>query len=163
MASGSLAHLIVGIDSGKTAAIACLSLDGKLVGIMHMVSGGIPWILESIRVIGTPSIIATDRKIPGDTVRKINAAFNARLYLPPSDISIMEKRELARKTGIKDVHERDAYAAAVRAYHAHANKLNQAEHISRERKVQDIDRIKARIIQRYSISEAILGRKANRP
>ena len=155
--------MIVGIDPGKTAAIACLSLDGKLIHTAHMTAGGIPWILESIRAIGTPSMIATDRKIPGGTVRKINAAFNARLFRPPSDISIMEKRDFGRRAGIKDVHERDAYAAAVKAYHADANKLNQAEHISRDNQVQDIDRIKARIIQRYSISEAIQGKKANRP
>ncbi len=158
-----MAHLIVGIDPGKTAAIACLSLEGRLIRSAHMTAGGVPWILESIRAVGTPSIIATDRKMPGDTVRKINAAFNARLYTPQNDISIMEKRAFARRAGIKDAHERDAYAAAMKAYHAHANKLNQAGHISRDRQVENVDRIKAKIIQRYSISEAILGKKANRP
>lgn len=155
-------HIIVGVDPGKTSAIACLSLDGKLISSVHMTSGGMPWILESIMAVGTPSIIATDRKIPGYTVRKINAAFNARLFSPPSDISIAEKKELARKAGIKDAHERDAYAAAVKAYRIHANKLNQAEHISRDRNVADIDRIKAKIIRKYSISEAISGKSANR-
>lgn len=157
-----MAHIIVGIDSGKTSAIACLSLDGRLIHSSHASLGGTVWMLDSIRKVGVPSIIATDRKNPGETVRKVNAAFHSRLFVPDRDIPIIEKRELARRSGIRNPHERDAYAAAVKAYNSHANKLNQAERISRGNKVADIDRIKARIINRYSISEAISGKEANR-
>lgn len=155
-------HIIVGVDPGKTSAIACLTLDGRLVHRAHAAAGGMPWMLESIMAVGTPSIIATDRKVPGLTVRKVNAAFNSTLFIPTKDIPMIEKRELARMAGIKDPHERDAYAAAVKAYRTYANKLSQAEHISRRSDQKDIDMIKAKIIQRYSISEAIEGRKANR-
>lgn len=155
-------HIIVGVDPGKTSAIACLSLEGSLILSAHQVSAGMPWILDRIMEAGTPSIIATDRKVLGDTVRKINAAFRSKLFMPIKDISTMEKRELARRAGIKNPHERDAYAAAVKAYRAYANKLNQAEHISRDSGEPDSDMVKAKIIQKYSISEAIAGRKANR-
>lgn len=155
-------HIIVGVDPGKTSAIACLSLDGSLIMSAHAVSAGMPWVLDRIMETGTPSIIATDRKVPGEAVRKINAAFSSRLFIPSKDISTMEKRDLARRVGIKNPHERDAYAAAVKAYRSYANKLNQAEHITRDSGTADSDSIKAKIIQKYSISEAMLGRKANR-
>ncbi|HUC38559.1 MAG TPA: DUF460 domain-containing protein [Candidatus Acidoferrum sp.] len=158
-----MAHIIVGVDPGKTSAIACLSLDGKLLHHSHMVNAGLSWMLENIRMVGTPSIIATDRRVVGQAIKKINAAFNARIYHPERDIPVSEKRELGRSVRIKDPHERDAYSAAFKAYHMYANKLNQAEHISREKSVDDTDRIKAKIIDRYSISEAISGSKANRP
>lgn len=155
-------HIIVGVDPGKTSAIACLTLDGRLAHCEHAAEGGMPWMLERIMAVGTPSIVATDRKVPGDMVRRINAAFRSKLFIPNKDLSTMEKRELAKRAGIRNPHERDAYAAAVKAYRMYANKLNQAEHISRDKDDSYRDMIKAKIIQRYSISEAIEGRKANR-
>ncbi len=152
----------MGIDSGKTSAVVCLTLDGRLILSTHRSSAGMPWIIESIREVGIPSIIASDKKNGTALAKKLNALFNSRLYLPERDISVEEKREIARRSGIKDPHERDACSAAIKAYNTYANKLNQAEHISRLRMVDDIDRIKAKIIDRQSISEAISGRGANR-
>ena len=152
----------MGVDPGKTSAIACLDLEGRLILSAHQTSAGVRWMLDRIVEVGTPSIIATDRKAPGETIKKINASFSSRLFMPSRDIPAIEKRKLARRTGIKNPHERDAYAAAVKAYRSYANKLNQAGHISREKGEPDSDTIKAKIIQRYSISEAIQGKEANR-
>ncbi len=157
-----MSHIIVGIDSGKTSAIACLSLDGRLMYMDHKTFAGIDWIVENIRKIGTPSVIATDKRNPNHVIRKVNAAFNSRLFCPSSDISLEDKRMLARSIGIKDRHERDAYSAAIKAYHIYANKLKQAEHILRERRIDDFDSIKAKIIDRYSMNEAMTGKEANR-
>lgn len=157
-----MAHIIVGIDSGKTSAIACLALDGRLVLSAHRSSAGLPWMIDSIRKAGIPSIIASDKKNGTTLASKLNALFNCRLYLPDRDIPVEEKREAARRSGIKDPHERDAYSAAIKAYNSYANKLNQAERVSRLAMVEDIDKIKAKIIDRKSISEAIEGKAANR-
>jgi uncharacterized protein len=154
-------HLIVGIDTGKTVAYACLDLDGKLVRTSHASSLGQDWLIDSIGRIGIPSIIACDRQ-PNDIVRKICSAFNAKLYYPNKEMGIDEKREMARPFGISNPHERDACAAAVKAYKAYTNKLRQAEHIARAQKVREIDKIKAKVIERYSIEEAITGKEANR-
>ena len=72
-------------------------------------------------------------------VRKINAAFNARLYTPEYEFSIKEKRNFRKQQRIKDIHERDAYFAAMKAYHAFANKLKQAERIAAENGIADVD------------------------
>ncbi len=155
-------HLIVGVDTGKTAAYVCLDLDGKLVSSSHASSLGQDWLIESIGKLGVPSIIACDRE-PNDIVRKIGASFSAKLYHPAREIGIDEKREIARPFGITNPHERDACAAAVKAYKSYTNKLRQAERIAREGKKEDeIDSIKAKVIRKYSIEEAISDKEANR-
>jgi predicted RNase H-like nuclease (RuvC/YqgF family) len=154
-------HTIVGIDTGKTMAFVCLDLQGVLVKADHAVSSGTEWVIDAIGKVGIPSIIACDRT-PNYVVRKIAASFNARIFYPKGEMSINEKMESAKPFGITNPHERDACAAAVKAYRQHSNKLKQAEHIARVNKVKEIDKIKAKVIERYSIDEAITGRKANR-
>jgi predicted RNase H-like nuclease (RuvC/YqgF family) len=155
-------HLIVGIDPGKTAAIACVDLDGRIVYLSHKAEVGVDWLTSSIAAVGIPSIIAADKQKGTYAIRKISAYFNARVFYPDRDIGVEEKREIARAARIKDSHERDACAAALKAYGHFRNKLDQAAHIARERGAMDIDRIKAKVLDRYSIDEAISDRKANR-
>lgn len=48
------------------------------------------------------------------------------------------------------------------AYHTFSNKLKQAERIAAENDMADIDEVKAKVLRKYSISEAISGKVANR-
>ncbi len=155
-------YIIAGIDPGKTCGIACLSLNGNLLFKDHKTFGGADWIINTLNSIGTPVIIASDKPNASEIVRKINTAFNSRLFCPEREFKIEEKRTVAKSLGIKDQHERDAYTAAISAYNAYANKFKQIEHIATEMKYQDIDQLKAKVIGRYSIREAIENRKANR-
>ncbi len=154
-------YLIVGVDPGKTTGIACLDLNGRLVLTEHMRSAGQEWITSTINRAGTPVIIASDRRSASATVRKINAAFNSRLFCPERELKIQEKRGAAKSAMIKDPHERDAYVAAISAYRAYANKFKQIEHIALESN-GDAEAIKAKVVGKYSISEAMENRKANR-
>ncbi len=154
-------HLIVGIDTGKTMAYTCLALDGRIVGVDHKASGGTDWIIDQINKIGTPSIIACDKE-PNENARKIAAAFNARIFYPSKELSSLDKRLIAKPHGITNPHERDACAAAVKAYNVHVNKLKQADRAARMNNVKDPDSIKAKVIGRYSIEEAISNKEANR-
>jgi predicted RNase H-like nuclease (RuvC/YqgF family) len=52
--------------------------------------------------------------------------------------------------------------AAISAYRAYSNKFNQIEHIAQRNMYENIDEIKAKVVGRYSISEAIGNKKANR-
>ncbi|MEM3841483.1 MAG: DUF460 domain-containing protein [Candidatus Micrarchaeaceae archaeon] len=156
-------HLIVGLDLGKNSAIACLDLHGNLVMRMHGTSMGFNGIIQAITEVGVPLIIAGDKKSPNWMVRKINAAFNSRLFTPKSDITLEEKRETTKGTGIKNEHERDAYSAAIKAYNYHVGKLRQAEKIANMRSNSaDAEEVMAKVIRKYSISEAMSGRTANR-
>jgi uncharacterized protein len=147
-------HIIVGIDSGKRAAVACLDLEGKLIFISSGTFVGLEWFVEQISDIGTPVIIASDKKKPNHLPAKLSAIFGAVLFSAGYDIDVKKKQEIARKYKIYNLHERDAMSAAVAAYNSYRNKLNQADVFARENNIDDPDRIKAMVIRRYSMHEA---------
>lgn len=162
MRANCLVHIIVGVDTGKTVAISCLGLDGRIVYSAHMKSGGEAWIISSIRKVGVPSVIASDKKTRGEMIRRINSVFNSVLFMPKDNIMLEEKRQAAHERLIKDQHERDAYVAAIKAYNYYANKLKQAKHKAEEKKAEDIDEVLAKVIKKYSISEAIENKNPGR-
>ncbi len=153
--------MIVGIDPGQTSAIACVDLDGKLLYAAHKTFAGTEWMIKAIRGVGVPVLIAADKSRLNENVRRIGAAFNARIFCPGKDMTIEEKREMSKSIEMKSRHEQDAYAAAMKAYNSHSNKLRQAEHAVSNTQV-DRDTVKARVINRYSIREAVLNRNPNR-
>jgi predicted RNase H-like nuclease (RuvC/YqgF family) len=155
-------HLIVGIDPGKTAGIACLDLSGNIVRLSHASNPGLDWFVSEISASGTPSIITADKQKGTETAYKIGAYFNARVFRPDRDIALGEKRDIARRAVIKDRHERDACTAAMKAFKHFKNKLAQAEHIAKDKGIGNVDSIKAKVLERYSIDEAINNKKANR-
>jgi uncharacterized protein len=147
-------HIIVGIDSGKRAAVACLDLSGKPVFIANGTFVGLEWFVDRIRTAGTPVIIASDKKKPNKLPAKLSAIFGAILFSAGYDISVQRKKEIARKYGISNLHERDAMSAAVAAYNSYKNKLNQAEVFAREHNIEDQDSLKTMVLKRYSMHEA---------
>ncbi len=106
-----------------------------------------------------PSVVTCDRE-PNDVVRKVAAAFNSRLVYPKKELSIAQKRGITEPFGVRNPHERDACSAAVKAYNSYANKLKQAERIAKGN--SEIDLIKAKIIEKHSIEEAISKREVHR-
>ncbi len=155
-------HIIAGVDTGKTVAVACIDLEGRLLHSAHMKNGGEQWIISSIRSTGVPSVIASDKSTKGGMVRKISSAFNAVLFMPKENIPVVEKRQFAYMESLKDPHERDAYVAAIKAYNYYVNKLKQAKHKAEERNIKDIDTILAKVIMKYSINEALENKSQNR-
>lgn len=153
-------YIIVGIDTGKTSAIACLDLDGNVVHTCSMRSAGIEWLVESISKVGTPVVVATDKRHANETISKLAAIFNAAVHSPEDDILVKEKRKMAKGIEI-NVHERDALSAAISAYSRYANKIRQAGKIATETG-GDVEKVKALVIKRHSIREAINGRKSGR-
>ncbi len=155
-------HVIAGVDPGATIGVSCISLDGKVVLSAHGSGKGAMWVVEVIRKAGTPSLIASDKHKKGSLVKKVGAIFNARVFYPYKDISLEEKKAFARASSIKNPHERDALAAAIYAFNEYKNKLMQAERIALEKNYENIDEIKAKVLNRYSIDEALHNKRANR-
>lgn len=151
----------MGVDTGITAGVACLSLKGKLLLADHKKNSDLDWIVGSASRAGTPVIVATDKRIAGASVRKVGAAFSTRVFMPSADLTIDEKKRAATREGLMNPHERDAYAAALKAYNAYANKLNQAARLAAERRA-DADTVMAKVIMKHSIDEAINDRKSGR-
>ncbi len=121
-----MVHLIVGVDSGKRDAIACLDLNGNPVLISNGTFVGLDWFVGKITSAGTPVIIASDKKRPNRLLAKLLAVFDAILFSAGDDIDAKRKQEFARKYSISNLHERDALSVAIAAYNAYENKLKQA-------------------------------------
>lgn len=155
-------HLIVGIDAGKTAALACIDLSGNVVKLATGRFVGFEWFLNEIKSVGQPVMISGDKKRPTLLAEKLSTAFDAVLFVPGNDISVEKKRNLA-EAEVENLHERDALASAMIAYSAYAGKLRQAERQAKERAPgADADLVKAMVIKKYSVDEAIGMRRAGR-
>lgn len=157
-----MAHTIVGIDTGKTAAIVCLDLDGRIIYARTRRFADMRWFIDTLKSTGTPSVIASDKRRASASLVKLASIFDAALYTPKEDISVVRKKGLSSGLYITNIHERDAFSAAIAAYNAYANKLKQAERLARERKIKDVDRIKAMVIKKHSIYEAMENKRASR-
>jgi len=120
-------YIIVGVDPGTTTAVAILDLNGKLIKASSSRVSSIPDIIEHISEMGRPVVIATDVVPPPGAVEKIKRAFKAVLFMPNERIPVEEKVRLAKPLGYGNDHERDAIAAAVKAFNTYKSKFAQIE------------------------------------
>jgi predicted RNase H-like nuclease (RuvC/YqgF family) len=102
-----------------------------------------------ISTVGIPVLIAADTRPPSHFVSKIAARLNVRVFSPSESMSRMEKRQIG--ASIDDVHTRDAYAAAVKAYRRYANRLRQIDKMDVEGKAE----LKKMVIIGQRISDAL--------
>lgn len=162
-ASSTQRYLIVGVDPGISTGLAILDIDGVP---LEVISGrGLDRVdmVNHILSHGIPVVIATDVNPAPDTVKKLASMFNAILYTPPQSLSSEEKRQLVEEyiskynwLKIEDSHQRDALAAAIRAYHNVESKLRQVgSYLSKIGLEVSIDNIKAAVIKGKSIAEAV--------
>lgn len=120
-------YIIVGVDPGTTTAVAILDLNGRLLEVTSSRVSSIPDIIEHISEKGRPVVIATDVVPPPGAVEKIKRAFKAVLFTPNERIPVEEKVRLAKPLGYGNDHERDALAAAVKAFNTYKNKFAQID------------------------------------
>lgn len=122
-----MVFIIVGVDAGDTSAMAVVSLGGKVVHVesrKHWPRGDL---VEKISLY-SPAVIACDTNPTSGFARSLKRSFGARLLFPKKSMTEHDKQKMASKTGVKlsNKHERDALAAALKAYHQLENKLRQA-------------------------------------
>ena len=145
-------HIIVGVDPGTTIGVAVLNLDGELKGLVSSRMMSVPDIVSYIREKGKPVVVATDVVPPPATVEKIKRSFKATLFAPNERIAVEEKVKLAKPYGYGNDHERDALAAAVKAFNAYKNKFAQ---IDRKAPAHMTDDVKAMAVGGKAIDAAI--------
>ncbi len=122
-----LPKAIVGIDPGTTAAVAVLSLKGKLLALESRKNFGRNEIIRFISSASSPTIVATDKALAPSLVMKVSSNFNSVVFSPKEDLKYREKLDLARGFKTKNSHQRDALAAAVLAYREHEDTLKKIE------------------------------------
>ncbi|WP_048058347.1 DUF460 domain-containing protein [Pyrococcus yayanosii] len=159
--------IIIGLDPGITVGIAAVDLDGNVVAVYSEKNMALSEIVRFISELGHPIIIATDVNPPPGLVEKMARSFKAQLFVPRESLKVEEKNELLRSLGItvEDDHQRDALAAAYKAYLRYKPKF---EHIEARLKELGLwkkrNEIKALVLSGYNLGEAIMKVKmAERP
>ncbi|MEM3736468.1 MAG: DUF460 domain-containing protein [Candidatus Bathyarchaeia archaeon] len=154
--------IIVGIDPGMTCGLAVISLEGK------------PILIESYRGIskldlialiadkGDPVIVATDVQAPPDFAENIARKFEAVIFTFPTQMPAAEKHKLvqeyalSQKLELEDSHQKDALAAALKAFNHFKNKFTQAEVHVQEKGIKiPLEEVKSLIVKGFTIAEAV--------
>ncbi|WP_457752511.1 DUF460 domain-containing protein [Thermococcus sp.] len=150
--------IIVGIDPGITVGIAEVDLSGNVVALHSERNMPVGEVFRFISELGHPVVVATDVSPAPGFVEKIARSFKAQLFVPRESLRVEEKNELLRNLGITvdDDHQRDALAAAYKAYLRLKPKLEHVEAKLREAGLsKKADEVKALVIQGYNLGEAM--------
>lgn len=78
-------------------------------------------IIRKMSKHGRVVIVASDTRPPSHFVKKIAAMLRIRVFYPRSSLTQEQKRMIGKD--MPDPHIRDAYAAAIKAYHRFENRL----------------------------------------
>ncbi|VVB68087.1 Uncharacterised protein [Candidatus Norongarragalina meridionalis] len=128
---------IISIDSGATTAFAALDLDGKLLAMESRKNWNKGDFLRRLEK-WTPLVVASDTNPPLRFAKKVATTFKARLFAPPRSLTHREKCRITAPYNYGNTHERDALAAALKAYNTTAaNKMRQVKRRFGSREAQE--------------------------
>ncbi len=156
-------YLIVGVDPGMVTGIAALNVNGELLFLTSKRGIDRSEIIRVILEYGTPIAISSDVNPPPRLVEKLASSLNLILYTPSRSLRVSEKTSLVqifidehKVNPPQDPHQRDALAAAIKAFQSFKSKMEQAEAHAQSLglKIPHND-LRALIIKGYSISEAL--------
>ncbi len=152
--------LIVGVDPGVTTGVALVDLDGRILHVTSIRAADRGSVVELISRYGKPVIVAVDVSEVPDSVRKLATQLGANIYTPPHDLSSIEKRDLierfAGEVKLRDSHERDALAAAYKAYLSLREKLEDVEEKLRDMGAEiEREEVKRWVLEGLSLAEAL--------
>lgn len=155
--------VIVGLDPGIITGIAILDLHGNLVFVDSGLALDKISIIRTVTKFGNPVVIASDVRRAPVVVEKIASILGSTVYTPSRDLSVEEKRRVVQenvvnfKDVVKNSHQRDAVAAALKAYFNFKNKFMQLEAKAKELNLTrtQIERAKALIVKGFTIKEAL--------
>ena len=123
--------IIVGYDPGTTAAVAIINTNKKILFLTSKKGLKKNEIIKEISKIGTPLIIATDKIPVPKSVEKISQSLGTKLFFPSKSLSTIEKWSLIKdcKIKIKNDHERDALASAIKAYEKYSKLFKKIDRV----------------------------------
>lgn len=154
--------LITAIDPGITCGAAVLTIDGNLVFVGSKRGWTHQDLLQTILDLGETVVVAGDVSPAPELVEKVSKSLNAVLFTPIIPLSASEKQHLARtyaeqhELKLRNNHEVDALAAALKAHQHYKNKFEQIEaHVKKAGVQVSMDELKAMVVRGYSIDRAI--------
>jgi len=119
--------IIVGLDPGINVGLAILDIHGRLISVISRREMKRSDIIKEIDEKGRPIVVACDVRPASETVEKIASTFGSKLFTPEQDLSISEKVDLTRGFKLKDNHQQDALASAIKAYRTYSKLIEKIE------------------------------------
>lgn len=107
--------LIAGIDPGLITAVAVVGIESGFYETASKRNFTFSEVCDYLVTLGEPVIISVDTMHLPETVKRVAAAFGARLHAPRRDLYIGEKKSIVEGRAVRNDHERDALAAAMHA------------------------------------------------
>ncbi|MHA1596144.1 MAG: DUF460 domain-containing protein [Candidatus Asgardarchaeia archaeon] len=156
--------MIVGIDPGITTGVACIDLSGNILLLKSGKELSKSEILKEFLSVGRPVLVCSDVHPAPSFVEKIASTMKVPVYTSGKILSSSEKRRIVEEfinkydktIVVKSPHERDALAAAIKAFMNFRNKFQKVDDkISKERIPVSPDEVKAMVMMGQSISDAI--------
>jgi hypothetical protein len=150
--------LIVGLDPGTTVGVAILDLHGELVELRSKREASKSDLIKHILKFGKPLIIASDVNPMPKTIKKLASALGSRTYYPEVSLTNLEKEKIVRdfEEEIKNSHQKDALAAAIKAFRSYHELFIRVEKSLKNRKEMYDDVIKIVLKKKSdSISDVI--------
>ncbi len=148
-------RVLVGIDPGTTTAAAVVGLDGTVLDVLSTRTADTAAVIEWIIERGRPILVAADVTPMPETVEKIRRSFDAAAWVPDRDLPVDVKKHRTREEGYDNDHERDAIAAALGAYDAHADQFERIAAKVPPR--QDLGAVVERVVTDEESVEAVLS------
>ncbi len=118
-------RVFVGVDPGTTTAVGIVDLDGQPLETWHSRTADMATVIEWIIERGRPVVVAADVTPMPETVEKIRRSFDAAAWTPAADLPVDEKLHRTREAATANDHERDALAAALFAFDAYEDTIQQ--------------------------------------
>jgi len=155
-------RLIVGVDPGVTVGLAALSLDGVPVFIDSRRGWAFSSLIHKITELGEPTIVSSDVSPPSEILERLSVKLNAVLFVPLISMGVDEKHQTARAymerygLKLKNAHEMDALAAAVKAYQHYRNKFEQVETRIKKQGIKvSVDDVKDLVVRGHTVKRAV--------
>ncbi|MBS7615139.1 DUF460 domain-containing protein [Candidatus Bathyarchaeota archaeon] len=155
-------HLIVGIDPGVNVGLAAITLNGKPVLIESKRSWSFSDLIKTISELGEATIVSSDVSPAPELLEQLSHKLNAVLFVPLFSMAAIEKRQTAKEYAqnfefkIRNVHEADALAAAVKAYRHYQTRLEQTEEKLKRLGLDPlVDEVKSLVVRGYTVKRAV--------
>lgn len=138
--------MIIGIDLGSTTGVAVLDAKGSIVSLSSRKEPARSDIIRHVLKFGNPLIIASDVNPLPKGIEKLASALGCHAFYPQVSMTYREKAKIIDdyREKIKDSHQKDALAAALRAfrnYHSMLLKIEETvERLGRKDIFEDVVR-----------------------
>ncbi|MEM5829732.1 MAG: DUF460 domain-containing protein [Candidatus Aenigmatarchaeota archaeon] len=146
---------MVGIDLGTTVGIAILDTKGNILDLSSKKEATRAEIIKHILKFGEVLVIATDVNPLPKGVEKLASVLGCDTFYPQVSMSYKEKAKLLNdfKRLVKDSHQKDALAAALRAFRNYHNIFIKVEEVLRKFGREEIfEDVVKRVFERKSES-----------